>query len=112
LAAASFFPAIFMGIFSRRMNSQGAIAGKVTGLAFTAAYIAWFKFVHPELDQRENYLFGISPIGIGSVGMALNFAVALIVARFFPPPPEHVQALVSSVRTPQGAGAAHEVSVR
>jgi cation/acetate symporter len=111
LAAASFFPAIFMGIFSRRMNSQGAIAGMVTGLAFTAVYIAWFKFIHPELDTREHYLFGISPIGIGSVGMALNFAVALAVARFFPPPPAHIQALVSSVRTPRGAGEAHEISV-
>jgi len=111
LAAASFFPAISMGIFSRRMNRQGAIAGMLAGLAFTGGYIAWFKFLHPELDARENYLWQISPIGIGSVGMALNFAVAFGVSRFFPPPPAHIQALVSSVRVPRGAGEAHELAV-
>ena len=111
LAAASFFPTIFLGIFSRRTNRQGAIAGMVVGLAFTAAYIAWFKFVHPELDSRAHYLFGISPIGIGALGMVLNFAVALTVSRLFPPPPEHIQKLVSSVRIPRGAGEAHEISV-
>jgi cation/acetate symporter len=111
LAAASFFPVIFLGIFSRRTNRQGAIAGMVTGLAFTAGYIAYFKFVNPSAARTENYLFGISPIGIGTVGMVLNFAVTMSVSRLFPPPPAHVQALVTSVRTPRGAGEAHEISV-
>jgi cation/acetate symporter len=111
LAAASFFPAIVMGIFSRRMNRHGAIAGLVTGLVFTAGYIVWFKFLNPELASPENYLLGISPTGIGSVGMVLNFAVALTVARFTPPPSRAVQELVSSIRTPRGAGAAHEIQV-
>ncbi|QDU83226.1 Cation/acetate symporter ActP [Planctomycetes bacterium Pla163] len=111
LAAASFFPAIVMGIFSRRMNREGAISGLVVGLLFTASYIVWFKFVHPELDSAEHHLFGISPTGIGTVGMALNFVVALVVARFTPPPPAAVQELVTSIRTPRGAGEAHEIAV-
>jgi len=111
LAAASFFPAIVMGIFSRRMNRHGAIAGLVVGLAFTAGYIVWFKFLYPDLASTENYLFGISPTGIGAVGMALNFAVAIAVARFTPPPSSAIQELVTSIRTPRGAGAAHEIQV-
>jgi cation/acetate symporter len=111
LAAASFFPAIVMGIFSRRMNRHGAIAGLVVGLLSTAGYIVWFKFLYPELASTENYLLGISPTGIGAVGMALNFAVAITVARFTPPPSNAIQDLVTSIRTPRGAGAAHEIQV-
>jgi len=112
LAAASFFPAIVMGIFSRRMNREGAIAGLVAGLAFTASYIVWFKFVVDEpYDVPANHLFGISPVGIGAVGMLINFVVAFVVSRFTPPPPAEVQELVSSIRTPGGAGEAHEISV-
>jgi len=112
LAAASFFPAIVMGIFSRRMNREGAIAGLVAGLAFTASYIVWFKFVVDEpCDVPANHLFGISPVGIGAVGMLINFVVAFVVSRFTPPPPAEVQELVSSIRTPGGAGEAHEISV-
>ncbi|MDG5751681.1 cation acetate symporter [Qipengyuania sp. XHP0211] len=107
LAAASLFPAIFMGIFSTRMNREGAIAGMVTGLAFTFLYIAWFKLWAPELNTAEHWLFGISPEGIGVVGMLLNFAVAITVARLTAPPPPEVDALVENIRVPRGAGTAH-----
>ncbi|MDP4576056.1 sodium:solute symporter family protein [Qipengyuania sp. G39] len=107
LAAASLFPAIFMGIFSKRMNREGAIAGMVTGLAFTFLYIAWFKLWAPDLNTAEHWLFGISPEGIGVVGMLLNFAVAITVARLTAPPPPEVDALVENIRVPRGAGAAH-----
>ena len=107
LAAASLFPAIFMGIFSKRMNREGAIAGMVTGLALTFLYIAWFKLWAPELNTAEHWLFGISPEGIGVVGMLLNFAVAITVARLTAPPPPEVDALVENIRVPRGAGTAH-----
>jgi cation/acetate symporter len=109
LAAASFFPAIVMGIFSKRMNSSGAIAGMCTGIVFTAAYILFFKFVRPELNGPEHWWFGISPEGIGVLGMMLNFAVACVVSAFTAPPPEDVRALVEDIRVPRGAGEAHEV---
>ena len=101
---------LFLGVFSKRMNRQGAIAGMVTGLAATASYIVYFKFVAPERNTPEHWLAGISPEGIGTVGMLLNFAVASAVARFFPPPPERVQRLVDFIRVPRGAGEAHEIS--
>ncbi len=106
LAASSFFPAILMGIFSRRMNREGAIAGMVLGLGFTTAYIVYFKFLHRDLNTPENWWMGISPEGIGAVGMAINFAVAALVARFTPPPSQAVQDLVTSIRVPKGAGSA------
>jgi cation/acetate symporter len=109
LAAASFFPAIIMGIFSRRMNKQGAIAGMITGISFTAAYIVYFKFLRPDLNQPENWLLGISPEGIGTLGMLLNFATAIAVCRFTAPPPASVQQLVEDIRIPSGAGEAHEI---
>lgn len=106
LAASSFFPAILMGIFSRRMNKQGAISGMVLGLGFTTAYIVYFKFLHRELNTPEHWFLGISPEGIGSLGMVLNFAVAGAVASFTPAPPAAVQDLVTSIRVPKGAGSA------
>ena len=106
LAAASLFPAIFMGIFSKRMNRAGAIAGMVSGLAFTFAYIAWFKLMNPAANVPENWLLGISPEGIGIVGMAINFAVAIGVAKFTAPVPASVGELVESIRYPRGAGTA------
>jgi len=102
LAASTFFPVILMGIFSKRMNREGAISGMVTGLLFTGMYIFYFRFWHPEADVPENWLFGISPEGIGTVGMVVNFAVAIFVARLTPPPPQHVQELVESIRVPRG----------
>ena len=106
LAAASFFPVILMGIFYKRMNKEGAIAGMLTGLAFTFSYIVYFKFVSPELNSAEHWLLGVSPEGIGTVGMLLNFAVAFAVSRVTAPPPEHIQHIVEDIRVPRGAGEA------
>ena len=110
LAAASFFPAIIMGIFSKRMNREGAVLGMITGITFTAAYIVYFKFIDPSANTAEYWWFGVSPEGIGTVGMILNFAVATSVSYFTPPPPPHIPDLVERVRVPKGAGEAHEVS--
>lgn len=107
LAAASLFPAILMGVFSKRMNKEGAIAGMVAGLAFTFSYIVYFKFVSPELNTADHWLFGISPEGIGFIGALLNFAVAAVVARATAPPPDDVQDLIDDIRLPSGAGVAH-----
>ncbi len=101
LAAASFFPAIVMGIFNRRMNRQGAVAGMVTGFAFTAIYIIYFRFINPAVDNTENWLFGISPEGIGAIGALLNLMVAWTVCRFTPEPPAEIQALVADIRRPE-----------
>lgn len=106
LAAASLFPAIFMGIFSKSMNREGAIAGMISGLVFTFGYIAWFKLWNPQANVAENWLLGISPEGIGVIGMVVNFAVAIMVARMTAAPPPQIDALVESIRTPRGAGAA------
>ena len=100
LAAASLFPAIFLGIFTRWMNREGAIAGMVSGLAFTFLYIAYFKLWNPEANMAENWFLGISPEGIGVVGMVLNFAIALGVARLTTRPPSEIDALVSRIRMP------------
>ncbi len=109
LAAASFFPAIVLGIFTRRMNTAGAVSGMVAGLGFTLAYIGWFKFLHPELNTAEHWWLGISPEGIGAIGMLVNAAVATAVAAFTPPPPPEIQRLVDEIRVPSGAGPAHEI---
>jgi cation/acetate symporter len=101
LAAASFFPAILMGIFQKRMNREGAVAGMVVGIVFTAAYIIWFKFVHPELNTPAHWWFGISPEGIGALGMVFNFVVAQTISRFTPPPPADVQEIVEHIRYPR-----------
>ena len=100
LAAASFFPAIILGIFSRRMNKFGAISGMLTGIVFTAGYIVFFKFLFPELNSEEHWLLGISPEGIGTLGMALNFVVALVVSYATPAPPPSIQRLVENIRLP------------
>jgi cation/acetate symporter len=105
LAAASLFPAILMGIFSTRMNRHGAVWGMLAGLTFTFGYIAWFKFIAPGTNTAEHWWLGISPEGIGAVGALLNFAVAAIVCRFTPAPPESVRELVEGIRIPRGAGA-------
>ncbi|MFC0120212.1 sodium:solute symporter family protein [Pseudoalteromonas xiamenensis] len=107
LAASSFFPAIIMGIFSKRMNKEGAIAGMVSGITFTAAYIIYFKFVSPELNAPANWLFGISPEGIGTIGMVVNFVVAAVVLKLTKETPVEVQEMVESIRNPKGSSAAH-----
>ncbi len=109
LAAASLFPAILMGIFSKRVNREGAIAGMLVGLIFTMGYILYFKgiFITPlAANVKENWLFGISPEGIGSVGMVLNFVTAFVVSRLTSAPPQDVQQMVEEIRIPRGAGGA------
>ena len=102
LAASSFFPTILMGIFSKRINREGAIAGMVAGIGLTLGYIVYFQFV----ADHKNYWFGISPEGIGFLGMLLNFAVATAVSMVTPPPPQEIVDMVESIRTPQNAGSA------
>tara|TARA_Y100000588_G_scaffold64114_1_gene63855 strand:- start:1490 stop:3205 length:1716 start_codon:yes stop_codon:yes gene_type:complete len=101
LAASSFFPALVMGIFSKRMNKEGAIAGMVVGIVFTAAYIIYFKFINPAANTSGNWWLGISPEGIGTLGMLINFAVSVLVSRFSPVPPDTVQKLVDDIRIPK-----------
>ncbi len=101
LAAASFFPIILMGIFSKRMNKEGAISGMITGLFFTASYIIYFKFINPSASSSENWWFGISPEGIGTLGMLFNFIVSSLVSRVTSPPPKEIQDLVDEIRVPR-----------
>ncbi|NRA97764.1 MAG: cation acetate symporter [Planctomycetes bacterium] len=102
LAASSFFPILVLGVFSKRATKEGAIAGMLTGIGFTASYIIYFRFIAQDAGPSD-WLFGISPEGIGMVGMLINFAVTLGVSRFTPPPPEHVQQLIEEIRIPGGA---------
>ena len=99
LAASSFFPILVLGVFSKRTTKEGAITGMVAGILFTAGYISYFRFLRPEAGADE-WLLGISPEGIGAVGMLLNFALALIVSRFTAPPPDEVQRMVEDIRLP------------
>ena len=108
LAAASFFPAIILGIFYKKMNKEGAIAGMVAGIIFTATYIIYFKFINPAASTPDNWLFGISPEGIGTLGMCLNFVVSIVVNKFTAEVPTEVQEMVESIRFPKGAGQAHD----
>jgi len=107
LAAASLFPAIIMGIFTKSMNKEGAVVGMLAGLVFTFSYIVYFKFVSPELNVADNWLFGISPEGIGFVGMFVNIGLAFFVKRFTTSTPQDVQDLVETIRVPSGTGGAH-----
>ena len=100
LAASSFFPTLIMGIFSKKMNKEGAIAGMVCGIGFTLSYIIYFQF----LTESKEFWFGISPEGIGFFGMAINFVVAFIVRSLTPPPPREIQEMVEEIRIPKGAG--------
>ncbi len=109
LAAASLFPAILMGIFFKAMNKEGAIAGMLAGLGFTIAYIAYFKSPwFGATNTAEFWLFGISPEGIGTIGMLINFAVAFAVSKMTMPTPEIIQNMVDDIRIPSGAGVSHE----
>ncbi|GAB4252359.1 sodium:solute symporter family protein [Deferrisoma sp.] len=103
LAASSFFPAIIMGVFNKKTNKEGAMCGMVVGIVFTAAYIIYFKFVNPAANNPQHWWFGISPEGIGTVGMILNFIVMWVVSKFTHEPPQEVQELVESLRYPQEA---------
>ncbi|MEL6987117.1 MAG: sodium:solute symporter family protein, partial [Bacteroidota bacterium] len=103
LAAASFFPAIILGIFDKRMNKEGAISGMLVGIIFTAIYIWYFK---PQLGgpgTPDGLWFGIKPEGIGVIGMVINLIIALVVSRLTPTPPQKIQDLVEDIRIPRGA---------
>lgn len=109
LAAASFFPAIILGIFYKKMNKEGAIAGMLAGMVFTIGYIIYFKgiFITPmAANIPANWWFGISPEGIGTVGMVVNFVVAFLVSKVTKEVPQDVQEIVESIRYPKGSGAA------
>ena len=108
LAAASLFPAILLGIFDKRTNRLGAISGMLAGLVFTVGYIVYFKFVAPELNTADNWWFGISPEGIGMLGAALNFAIAMSLSRMTSPVPASVIALVDNIRIPRGVERPHD----
>jgi cation/acetate symporter len=104
LAASSFFPAIVMGIFSTRMNKEGAVSGMIAGIVFTASYIIYFKFINPAADVSTNWWLGVSPEGIGTVGMLINFVVALVVCRYTAEPPQDVKDMVLDIRVPGKPG--------
>ena len=105
LAASSFFPTLLLGIFAKRMSREGAIAGMICGIGFTLGYIVYFQFMG---GTKEQYLFGISPEGIGTLGMLINFATAFLVNTVSPPPPRYVQKMVENIHIPSGAGKASE----
>jgi len=111
LAASSLFPVLIMGIFSKRMNKYGAICGMLSGLVFTMSYIIYFKgiFIEPmAANIADNWLFGISPEGIGAIGMCINFAVAFAVSSLTPPPPKSVQDMIERIRLPNAVSSAHD----
>ena len=100
LAASTLFPVLFMGIFSKKTTKEAAIGGMLTGLVFTFSYIVLFKFISPELNNSDHWLLGISPEGIGVIGMILNFLVMLLITRSTKSPPESVINLVVTIRRP------------
>ncbi|APA65447.1 MULTISPECIES: sodium:solute symporter family protein [Maribacter] len=106
LAAASFFPAIVLGIFYKKMNKEGAIGGMVVGILLMLFYMTKFKFGWFGGGTSNDWWFGISPEGFGSIAMIANFIVAIIILQFTPEPPEDVQEIVENIRIPSGAGEA------
>jgi cation/acetate symporter len=109
LAAASFFPAIILGIFSKRMNSEGAIFGMIIGILLMLFYMMKFKFDWFGGGTKEDWWFGISPEGFGTIAMMANFIISIVVSRFTKAPPKEVMQIVENIRIPSGAGeATHE----
>jgi cation/acetate symporter len=100
LAAASFFPAIIMGVFNKKTNVFGAMTGMIVGIVFTAGYIIYFRFINPAANTPQNWWFGISPEGIGTLGMLMNFVCMWVVSKFTKEPPQEIQDLVESLRYP------------
>jgi len=98
IAASALFPAIFLGIFNKKMNKEGVIAGMITGLVFSVSYIVYFRFWG---GSPDDYLFGISPQGVGVPGVMLSFTVIFIVSRFFSEPPAEIQDMVENIRYPK-----------
>jgi len=101
LAAATIFPALVLGIFTKWITKEGAISGMLAGLIFTASYITWFKFINIEFNNPDYWLFGISPEGIGLLGMVLNFSFACIVSLYSTNGPKEINALVDNLRSPE-----------
>jgi len=108
LAAASFFPAIILGIFNKRMNKEGAIAGMLIGILLMLFYMTKFKFGWFGGGTKAEWWFGISPEGFGTIAMLVNFIVSLVISKFTPAPPQEVQELVENIRIPSGAGEASD----
>jgi cation/acetate symporter len=108
LAAASFFPAIVLGIFSKRMNKEGAISGMSVGILLMLFYMMKFKFDWFRGGTKEDWWFGISPEGFGTVAMMANFVVSILVSRFTPVPPKEVVEIVADIRIPSGARESHD----
>ena len=104
LAAASFFPAIILGIFTKKMNKEGAISGMIVGVLAMLFYMLKFKFNWFGGGTKEDWWFGISPEGFGTVAMIINFTVAIVISKFTPDPPKEVQEIVVNIRIPSGAG--------
>ena len=106
LAAASFFPAIILGIFTKKMNKEGAISGMIVGVLAMLFYMLKFKFNWFGGGTKEDWWFGISPEGFGTVAMIINFTVSIVISKFTPDPPKEVQEIVVNIRIPSGAGKA------
>ena len=100
LAAASIFPALFLGIFVKSITREGAVTGMLAGLLFTFFYIVFFKFIEPSQNIPANWIFGISPEGIGTIGMILNITATITVSRFTPKPPKNVGKIIKELRLP------------
>jgi cation/acetate symporter len=100
LAASTIFPALLMGIFSKRLNKEGAISGMIFGLFFTSSYIIYFKFISPSFNSPDYWFLGISPEGIGFIGMIINFVVAFSVSNFTNRPPSEVNEMIDNIRRP------------
>ena len=100
LAAATLFPALLLGIFTKSINKEGAVSGMLTGLIFTLGYIVYFKFLNPEMNTSSNWLWGISPEGIGTIGMLINVFVSIMVSKFTSKPPSEIDDLIDSIRQP------------
>jgi cation/acetate symporter len=107
LAAASFFPAIVLGIFSKRINKEGAVAGMVVGILLMMFYMTKFKFDWFGGGTKEDWWFGISPEGFGTVAMIVNFIVSIVISKFTAAPPKEVQEIVENIRIPSGVGEAY-----
>ena len=100
LAAATLFPVLLLGIFTKSINKEGAVSGMLTGLIFTLGYIVYFKFLNPGMNSSSNWLWGISPEGIGTIGMLINVFVSVIVSMFTSKPPSEIEDLIDSIRQP------------
>ena len=100
LAAATLFPALLLGIFTKSINKEGAVSGMLIGLIFTLGYIVYFKFLNPGMNTSSNWLWGISPEGIGTIGMLINVFVSIMVSKFTSKPPSEIDDLIDSIRQP------------